>query len=310
MHKKPLLLSLTVAAFAACAHATEPPPRETSLAAEACESMCSCSECTDDQLDKCESDLDTIDEAAKKKNCEEELEGYLECVDEDAECVNGSFDETLCAGKAAVLEFCLGGSSACDLAGDGKCDEPEGTGLCAEGTDALDCGSTGCAFTNNGICDEPQGTGLCEAFTDTADCTSQPCLYQNDGICDEPEGSGLCLDGTDPIDCSAPPTCDYTNDGYCDEPEGSGLCPEGSDAADCGSTGNCSTCYEWGFTDATDPLCPSSEPLWNAVMDCICVFDCASQCATACGGGEFDTACDSCVNSACITEMEACANDV
>lgn len=50
---------------------------------------------------------------------------------------------------------------------DGKCDEPEGTGLCPEGSDAYDCQ---CIYRNDGECDEPEGTGLCPEGSDTTDC--------------------------------------------------------------------------------------------------------------------------------------------
>lgn len=61
----------------------------------------------------------------------------------------------------------------CQFANDGECDEPEGTGLCAEGTDANDCAGfvpSGCQFANDGECDEAEGTGLCAQGTDGADC--------------------------------------------------------------------------------------------------------------------------------------------
>jgi hypothetical protein len=67
---------------------------------------------------------------------------------------------------------------ACPGFGDGTCDEPEGTGLCPEGTDPLDCGgfttgTTGgdvCPYVEDGECDEPEGTGLCPEGTDVVDC--------------------------------------------------------------------------------------------------------------------------------------------
>ena len=306
-----LFLGLAGLIGSACATATEA-PRETSLASEACEAQCDCTGCTDDQVTKCEEDLEKVEETANDEGCDDELEDYLSCVDDDAQCIGGFFDTTVCTAFQSSLMSCLG-TGTCAYQGDGKCDEPEGTGLCAEGTDGSDCTTT-CVTTYNGICDEPQGTGsgLCPFGSDYPDCSDVgPCEYQGDGYCDEPEGSGLCADGTDPLDCSGSTTCSYTNDGVCDEPEGTGWCDEGTDVADCsGSTGDCSTCYEYGFTDSTDPLCPGSEALWNAVVDCICFTDCASQCTNACNMGELDAACDSCVTSYCTYEMDACAADI
>lgn len=55
-----------------------------------------------------------------------------------------------------------------------------------------------CPHTNDRRCDEPEGTGLCAEGTDANDCT---CAFEDDGECDEPEGTGLCAEGTDPYDC-------------------------------------------------------------------------------------------------------------
>ena len=64
-----------------------------------------------------------------------------------------------------------------------------------------------CAYRDNGRCDEPEGSALCPDGTDVADCTRsvRPCAYQNDGECDEPEGTALCDEGQDPDDCERPP---------------------------------------------------------------------------------------------------------
>ena len=53
---------------------------------------------------------------------------------------------------------------------DGECDEPEGTNLCPEGSDVVDCaGGGGCpaAWIGDGFCDEPD---LCPPGTDVLDC--------------------------------------------------------------------------------------------------------------------------------------------
>lgn len=83
-----------------------------------------------------------------------------------------------------------------------------------------------CAWPDDGECDEPEGTGLCAEGTDTNDCT---CAWPNDNECDEPEGTGLCAEGTDASDCY----CPWAGDGVCDEPSGLNFCPWGSDGNDC-----------------------------------------------------------------------------
>jgi len=127
----------------------------------------------------------------------------------------------------------------CEYVEDGECDEPEGTGLCREGTDRVDCSEATiarCRSTNDGVCDEPEGTDDCDEGTDVIDCRTPiaTCPFTNDGTCDEPEGTSDCAEGTDVSDCSAAPAaCASTNNGVCDEPDGTNTCPEGTDVADC-----------------------------------------------------------------------------
>lgn len=131
-----------------------------------------------------------------------------------------------------------------------------------------------CLYRFDGLCDEPEGTGLCKEGTDPEDCVTMDCPTQLDGKCDEPGGGGtnLCPPGSDPFDCGGTsnsetgtgtdsgtgtdtgtettltttspettdpttdtgnPECPYYGDGECDEPEGTNLCPEGTDPLDC-----------------------------------------------------------------------------
>jgi hypothetical protein len=299
-------------AFAgACATGKELAPDEASLAQEACEAQCDCLKCNDAQQDKCEEDMELLVDEAEGKNCDDELDEYMDCIGDDAECQGAQLDTAMCGGLAAGFSACMASAPAtCATVGDGVCDEPEGTGKCVDGTDIADCaGNSFCPTVNNGVCDEPGGTGLCPPLSDLVDCSGGTCAYVNDGYCDEPEGSGVCAEGTDPIDC-ATAACDYTNDGYCDEPEGSGICPEGSDVADCGGSGSCSTCYEYGYEASPLPLCADSVGLWDAVANCICSYGCATECASLCTGGSTDSYCDSCQNTTCLYELEACFNDI
>lgn len=152
-----------------------------------------------------------------------------------------------------------------------------------------------CPYTNDGDCDEPNGLGYCAWGTDTADCSNpnsnfgagsgyigggsagggggglyNPCPYTNDGDCDEPNGLGYCAWGTDTADCSNPNSnfgsgsgysgggslpgsggttagggqlnpCPYTYDRVCDEPNGTGRCAWGTDSPDCDGSGNSGT---------------------------------------------------------------------
>lgn len=197
-----------------------------------------------------------------------------DCV-ADNECAVG---ETCEAGACVVSGGGGDGAPPCqeDWLGDGVCDEPEGTGLCPEGSDVVDCAGApppdpDCAYIEDGACDEPF---LCAPGTDVVDCAAEPpppapeCnpLWIEDGFCDEPI---LCAPGTDVVDCAAePPPADcnplWIEDGECDEPEGTNLCPEGSDVVDCAGGGGCPAAWIGdGVCDEPD-LCPPGTD----VLDC------------------------------------------
>ena len=63
-----------------------------------------------------------------------------------------------------------------------------------------------CAFTNDGECDEPEGTGVCAEGTDTTDCAAAAADDDDDGdSCGEPCPDGCCsLSGAI---CCQPPFC-------------------------------------------------------------------------------------------------------
>lgn len=57
-----------------------------------------------------------------------------------------------------------GCAPACPYTEDGECDEPDGLGWCAQGTDVVDCT---CPWKNDGECDAPH---LCPMYSDGNDC--------------------------------------------------------------------------------------------------------------------------------------------
>jgi len=153
----------------------------------------------------------------------------------------------------------------CPYLGDGDCDEPNGLGLCAYGTDTVDC-SNSASYYGSGTGYRPGSSVYNPNTQNTGSYLLNPCPYLNDGDCDEPNGLGLCDWGTDRADCADPASnygggsgygtrpgqtppvggfvtlpgnvtllnpCPYLNDGDCDEPEGLNLCAEGTDVADC-----------------------------------------------------------------------------
>ncbi len=294
---------------AACATSTPPVAPAESAQEQVCRRQCSCESCTADEADACDDEISHLRLLAEGR-CEPELDTYLTCLLEVAECADGFFSTSFCKSNEKKLYGCLDTGNTCPSANDGVCDEPEGSALCPEGTDVVDCGGGGCPYLNNGQCDEPEGTGLCPEGTDPIDCGGGGCAYTNDGQCDEPEGTGLCSEGTDPADCGATPTCQYTNDGECDEPEGTGLCPEGTDVADC-TGASCGSCSDYvGGLVTYEEMCPSSMALYDAVVQCACSGPCASQCVDDCQGTNTTDACTSCINASCASQAQACFDDV
>lgn len=187
----------------------------------------------------------------------------------------------------ALCAFASGEAVAqqCAYQRDGECDEPGiGTDSCALGTDLIDCAGIGydtCELAHNGRCDEPNG---CPIGSDTADCRptsilgADDCRYAFDGECDEPDiGTGSCPAGTDTADCRSaaldPPAetepgslpesltaaCPFVGDGTCDEPGiGTGLCDAGADFADCGSLSGSQSGSTAGSGIAFEHSCPYS----------------------------------------------------
>lgn len=91
-------------------------------------------------------------------------------------------------------------------AGDGDCDEPNGLGLCAWGTDPQDCSNPNSNYGNGagfnaGVYTANSGTVAPSGGGSTLYAN---CPYNNDGDCDEPNGLNLCQWGTDANDCSNP----------------------------------------------------------------------------------------------------------
>jgi len=96
----------------------------------------------------------------------------------------------------------------CPYTNDGDCDEPNGLGLCAWGTDVADCANPNSYFgQGSGYAGGGGGGG-------TGGGLMNPCPYTNDGDCDEPNGLGLCAWGTDVADCANPNSYFGQGSGY------------------------------------------------------------------------------------------------
>lgn len=205
--------------------------------------MAGTEDCQCTVLDSCYDGLECVDGLCVPEQCDPGEQG-CPCGEADA-CDDG----LMCAAGTCVP------MGTCDYVNDFECDEPEGTGLCPEGTDVADCCPTpqdgnceemsmggecpdgGADFYDCGYCpdpwqgdlycDQPEGLDLCPADTDPLDC----CGYK-DGMCGEMSMGGECPDGSDNYDCGYCPD-EWQGDGFCDEPQGEDLCPEGTDPLDC-----------------------------------------------------------------------------
>ncbi|MEJ7727904.1 MAG: hypothetical protein WKG00_01685 [Polyangiaceae bacterium] len=76
--------------------------------------------------------------------------------------------------------------------------------------------------------------------------------------------------------------------------------------------GPCVTCSEF-ISGFEGPLCPQSQPVFDALLSCVCSF-CSFQCGATCGnGGENGPQCDQCVEvtiqDACSSQFSQCADD-
>ena len=85
-------------------------------------------------------------------------------------------------------------------------------------------------------------------------------------------------------------------------------------ASDCGADGPdaCNLCSQViTFGCSPDELCePESGELYDALVACVCVDSCATECADFCmPGGEQSAECSACITDSCDTEAGACGND-
>jgi hypothetical protein len=200
-----------------------------------CDEVCACESCSSAEVGSCSDEIKSLSDQADSSGCGAPFSGYLGCL-EGLSCEGGLVDDSECNAQYASLSQCLNPAPMCSTAGDGVCDEPEGTNTCAEGADPGDCGGP------------------------------PPCLTINDDVCDEPEGTGTCAEGTDTADCGGPPPpCSTINNGLCDEPEGSNTCPEGTDVNDCNTpSGGCNT-----YCSTIQSNCTGSNAQFASMDTCL-----------------------------------------
>lgn len=145
---------------------------------------------------------------------------------------------------------------------------------------------------------------------DLKSCITPPpaCTTIEDGTCNEPQpkGDGTCATGTDEKDC-LPPACPTTNDGVCDEPL---ACPPGTDTLDC----PCTKCLDHALDQTMGTLCEASTTVYSALRACACDnATCLASCGEfgdICDSGVLSTPCYNCLTSLCLTQYNACSDDI
>jgi hypothetical protein len=184
----------------------------------------------------CEPGTDTADCDMRQAHdsCVSAFDGTCDEADlGNGSCAFGT-DSADCRDARAVIW-----ASACPWARNGQCDEPGGSGLgvCARGTDEIDCwyegvninplgGSNSCVHAFNLACDAGRS---CPSGFDEFDCEAEGaatgglngCPTARNGVCEEPLlGDGSCDLLTDTADCQPvreANTCDTAFDNRCDE---------------------------------------------------------------------------------------------
>jgi hypothetical protein len=76
----------------------------------------------------------------------------------------------------------------------------------------------------------------------------------------------------------------------------------------------CATCGEIVTGDEREVCAGTSEDLFNALQQCVCVDVCADVCgANVCSGGSPDVPCGQCLqdtSAGCGNQLNACGNDI
>lgn len=77
--------------------------------------------------------------------------------------------------------------------------------------------------------------------------------------------------------------------------------------------GACLTCRQWIEDQSATygDLCPKAKLLYDDLADCVCAEGCQAECFdTACSGTPGPPSCAACIDTACASQLDACANDL
>lgn len=83
-----------------------------------CDAYCDCVGCTDSEFDSCVTDNEAGISEAREQGCTEEADAYLNCVDDEFQCVEDEAEITGCNRTLDKLTACAGvvvGFGGCEL---------------------------------------------------------------------------------------------------------------------------------------------------------------------------------------------------
>jgi hypothetical protein len=76
-------------------------------AEDVCDTYCDCEGCSDGEYDKCRVKGEKLEYDAEKLGCEDQLDDYFECLDDDTQCRNSDFEaEDSCKDLKKRLDNC------------------------------------------------------------------------------------------------------------------------------------------------------------------------------------------------------------
>lgn len=213
-------------------------------------------------------------------------EALEQCLATDqGNCDDDDFSNFCPAAAGLDLDACQAGCTSPAECGDGL--------TCVNGQ----CVPATCSYTNDGQCDEPEGTGLCQEGTDVADCSAPDCTPAG-STCES--GLDCCPDHTcvtfspESILCAFNCTSGADCASECCAPlEGAGSV--------CASPELCGLCVANGEDCSPGDCCPGAECTWVDYVGAICVEQtpCPSDCQVGgvCCRGNYCAG--DCVGSPC-----------
>ncbi len=219
--------------------------------------------CDSETIGQCVDDVKEAQDYVESYGCGDEFDAWAECMEDEGVCKDdGEYGSVKCDDESQAIDDCINGSSGsggggtgsgggdCPYTYDGECDEPEGTGLCPEGSDYGDC------------YDSSSSTGATTTSTTSSSSGSSGC-----------DGSGTCGDSTSGcIGCALADNC-------ADEYDFCAATQDCIDFATCASSCADQSCYD----DCASTYSYGAS-IYNDLLVCVICEECYSDCDGAGSG--------------------------